>query len=130
MSETGTPILTPTFQALVSHNLLGLTDALNNGDTLGAFKRIEVIVAMLKKEHKQELVNNGLKQVNAHMAEINRLTAIDYDTTWEKRRRAALSLAPEVFGVFDRLMETLHEHNYLEQTVAPRYTKHKKLSVQ
>lgn len=129
MSE-GTPILTPTFQSLISHNLLGLTDALNHYSFLEAYNRMRIIISMLKETHQEPLWNNGVKQIDEKMRGIQSLESTDYYRTGKLHKNRLREIAPDILTLFRSLMKTLHDHNYLEQTVRPRYTKRKKLSVE
>ena len=113
MSEPS-PIITPTYQNLLINQLNTIVTAINEGNQLYAFRCLRTLIISLNPKHNETLKENEVKHLSKDIAEINQLTGVDYETTWETRRNAAKTLAPKVLVLYEKVMVILHTKGYLE----------------
>lgn len=120
--RSGSPILTVTFSAVLNHNLLLLTDALNRNDYYETYSREKTIILMLKKEDQKELLENDIAHVDHQLRRAVKIQGADlYSTRRQRKASVEAILRRNVRTIFHKIMLTLHAKGYLEKRpVKPR----------
>lgn len=125
------PILTTPFSSVINHQLIYIADCLNGGYYNQAYASMRTLIFMLKRKHKQPLLDNHIKHINMQIFQARQKKTIErYDTKRKQFASINRILKTNMFALFSDIMEKLHEGGYLEQKgVGPRHPTRKTLGV-
>jgi len=115
MTVKESPIVTPTFAAVLNKNLLRITDYFSEGDLFGAYYSLKTTVGLLKKAHRKEL-EEELLEIKKQISKAMRRHHIDLALARQSKYKGVVQvLRQKLFDLFLKLMDVLHEYGYLEK---------------
>ncbi len=120
--RSGSPFITPTFQAVLNSQLKKTTDALDAGDPIDSFIKLRTLIMLLNPTDRTELMENDVAHIHTEVNRAMKTEAVDLYTTRRKRTSQVRStLRRHLLELFTKVMTKLHEGGYLEkQAVQPR----------
>jgi hypothetical protein len=120
--RSGSPFITPTFQAVLNSQLKKVTDALDSGAPVDSFIKLRTLIMLLNPKDRKELMENDVAHIHAEVNRAMRTEGVDLYTTRRKRTRQVRStLRRHLLELFTKVMTKLHDGGYLEkQGVQPR----------
>lgn len=133
MSErdrSGGPFVTPTFQAVLNFNLLGIMESFNSNSPVQTYMRIRTLIFSLKQEHQKEFLENDLTHIDGLISRVLEVESVDlYQTRWRHAKAVRSILRANLPGLFQKVMALLHREGYLEkQPVTPKKPSRERLS--
>ncbi len=120
--RSGSPFITPTFQAVLNSQLKKVTDALDSGEPINSFIKLRTLIMLLNPKDRKELMENDVAHIHAEVNRAMRTEGVDLYMTRRKRNSQVRStLRRHLLELFTKVMTKLHDGGYLEkQAVQPR----------
>ena len=104
------------FEGVLAHNLIRLTDCLNEGNLWGAFLALKVLVGLLKPEDRKPLLENEVAHIDTEINKAMKITR--FDLYWTRRTQnsaVARTLKQNLYNAYLKISNILHEKGYFER---------------
>lgn len=113
--ERRSPFITPTYQSVLNHNLLALTDSLNNSDFGNSYERLRTLIYLMNPKDQKDFIENELNHIEAELKKARSIEGVDlYNQRRNRNFATERILRRRVLPLFQKVMERLHKGGYLE----------------
>lgn len=114
--SSGSPFITPTFQAVLNSQLKKVTDALDSGSPIDSFIKLRTLIMLLNPKDRKEMMENDVAHIHAEVNRAMRTEGVDLYMTRRKRTvRVRSTLRRHLLELFTKVMTKLHDGGYLER---------------
>ena len=128
--RSGSPFVTPTFQAVLNRQLAKIMDSLDANQPVAAFVTLKTLIGALNPKDRKPLLDNDVAHIENRVRRVLQVESVDlYQTRWRQSKAIRSILRANIFNLFVKVMGILHEGGYLEkQPVAPKKPSKERLS--